>query len=954
MELPIKFESAVRLLAEQDKSLADRLWRWARIIATSVEDPAVALVSAAKELGELKRDVLSLARSALGSKTSSGDDRPPRRDVLLATHSLIVLSSFFETLDERLTRPIPILKLSEREKLTIATESSPSRGTLKSLIEARIPYPDPSTSMDLLADNCEQYFVKLGEMVLRFFSGLEAWNQLSRGAREELVRELSVYIPQRARDRYEHNFARLCSLAPEYLIWTQFRQHSMLLRQIAALDESLQIEQLTESLQRVEAGMAATQRTLQILQNGSGAGRSVNIERLNEINRIAANGPLVPVRDTSGLPVASPSLKDAYQSPMFRVDQHTSDARESDDSWWNERQLRDDFDTFITGYLCHPLSTRAPLLVLGRPGSGKSAWTRVCAATVGEGGMVGIRIALRDVSPELTIQQLIEFQLREDLGRATNWADFLESAQESIPVVLFDGLDEYLLVTGSDEVDFLTRIQDFQVKWESIGHPIIAVVTSRTVVAARSRVPGGTFVLRLESFDEKRIVRWVEAWNVYNTDSYLEAGRDPLSSAAILRQSTLAREPILLLMMALLDAHGPALDAGDRPLARSELYERLLGSFLRREAERSEQRVSSRIEIAVEERFTQLGVASLGMSARGRQGLFHEELAADLERSCMMVSDSYSQVSGDVDAATRLVEAFFFIHESRAHLPSSGSTSQVVGRYYEFVHPTFSEYLLARLVLKQLSVVPIGISDAESLERLEMIFGASCFSAQPEVLNFCSEIAETGATWVDIPFALERAKPILEETAAVTSAAGNPALPRSGQTLQHIAVLSANLVGVTVELTGRVEFDTLVSKASADIWQRMAHLWAAMLPSADWFAFASRYDVVTEQGVISIRRREVALPISRPLEAELAGASILLNQNHVRLLEFVMDLDSSPARDISTAILSDYTDDRAVAQFIVRLAGTEPQNIETLNRELPRLKNAAVRTGLLGRMLRFF
>ncbi len=45
------------------------------------------------------------------------------------------------------------------------------------------------------------------------------------------------------------------------------------------------------------------------------------------------------------------------------------------------------------------------------------------------------------------------------------------------------------------------------------GRPVVVVVTSRTVVADRVRIPEGATVVKLDPFSEDNTRNWVKRWN---------------------------------------------------------------------------------------------------------------------------------------------------------------------------------------------------------------------------------------------------------------------------------------------------------------------------------------------------------------------------------------------------------------------------------------------------------
>jgi hypothetical protein len=127
------------------------------------------------------------------------------------------------------------------------------------------------------------------------------------------------------------------------------------------------------------------------------------------------------------------------------------------------------------------------LVVLGQPGSGKSVLTKVIAAQLPESDFLVIRIELRNVPMDTSIQAQVEGALYHLLGEQVSWPDLCRGAGGALPVVILDGFDELLQVTGMNRADYLEQVRLFQQREEELGRPVAVLVTSRTVVADRVR-----------------------------------------------------------------------------------------------------------------------------------------------------------------------------------------------------------------------------------------------------------------------------------------------------------------------------------------------------------------------------------------------------------------------------------------------------------------------------------
>lgn len=145
-------------------------------------------------------------------------------------------------------------------------------------------------------------------------------------------------------------------------------------------------------------------------------------------------------------------------------------------------------------------------------------------------------------------------------------------------VVLLDGLDELLQASEHDRGRYLEDVMDFQEREAMQRRPVVVVVTSRTVVADRVRVPDGTTIVKLDPFNDDDISDWLGRWKRVNASAIAAATMGELTMSEVRRQPELAEQPLLLLMLALYAAD-PDLPALDEDIATAELYRRLLDGF---------------------------------------------------------------------------------------------------------------------------------------------------------------------------------------------------------------------------------------------------------------------------------------------------------------------------------------------------------------------------------------
>ena len=255
-------------------------------------------------------------------------------------------------------------------------------------------------------------------------------------------------------------------------------------------------------------------------------------------------------------------------------------------------------------------------------------------------------------------------------------------------MVLIDGLDELMQATGATESRYLRNVMDFQRTEAVTGGPVAVLLTSRTVVADLAAIPEGCPVVMLDEFTDEQIDAWAERWAEANAAGVARGEVRFIDGPALRGYGDLARQPLLLLLLAIVAAERD-LPPGDNSAA---LYRMLLDDFLRRELVRPDHQATGLAEDQRREaELWKLGLVAFGMLNRGQQHLHEQDLAADLR---VLPGPGPGAVPAVRDVgralvpARRLVGRFFFVHTSEA---DSGEA----GRSYEFLHATFADFLVA-------------------------------------------------------------------------------------------------------------------------------------------------------------------------------------------------------------------------------------------------------------------
>lgn len=92
-----------------------------------------------------------------------------------------------------------------------------------------------------------------------------------------------------------------------------------------------------------------------------------------------------------------------------------------------------DVPNFLFGHLTGQAAVDQPAVVLGQPGSGKSVLTEVLAAELPESDFLMVRVELRKVHADSSVQQQIERALYQMLGEAVTWPELVRRAGPALP-----------------------------------------------------------------------------------------------------------------------------------------------------------------------------------------------------------------------------------------------------------------------------------------------------------------------------------------------------------------------------------------------------------------------------------------------------------------------------------------------------------------------------------------
>ncbi|MFD5401745.1 NACHT domain-containing protein [Streptomyces griseorubiginosus] len=533
-----------------------------------------------------------------------------------------------------------------------------------------------------------------------------------------------------------------------------------------------------------------------------------------------------------------PSLVDGYITPRFRL---AADSREAvsiaSDKWWDEQPLHGDIERFLAEHLLSLPALLTPLVVLGHPGAGKSLLTRLLAARLPAQEFRPLRVELRHTPADIDVQAQLEYAVRRVTGREERWPDWSERVSGPVPVILLDGFDE-LLQAGAQKIgqgrqwSYLREVKEFQAREAQQGRPLIVIVTSRTVVADRADIPATSPVVRLEPFEETEIERWLAVWNAINTDYFAQHQLLPLTPEVVLPHRDLAAQPLLLLMLALYDAVGNTLHLlRNEAISRTELYDRLLTEFVRRQVNKDGPLSPSETAAAVDRELHRLSVIALSMFHRGAQSISGEE--ADRNLRALGVAD---------DGSGLLFGRFFFVHEAQAVITDNRLHSAENRLHsYEFMHATFGEHLAARLVEGALRRLLDGENPVDDGE----LYALLSFAPLTERAQLMQNLRNMLEAW---PHARAHGGLVPTLLRLFNAASWEPKhrtdveyAPIRARRRYREAVYEVNLVLIAVLVAGEVHVSDLFGDALAPTaeWRRYALGWQSQLSVGSWAALTS-------------------------------------------------------------------------------------------------------------------
>jgi hypothetical protein len=855
-EPSLTLRGALEILGHHDRLRIDRLNTilGGVILASGAAAGVAALGGAAMPAAGLwvaifgwvdqKDAAVDLLRKVVDSVSGklNATSRYERGQLIAAAHTTIVVAAFFEALREQLGKDFYELKISDAEKETLMSGHLCTVGQVlfDSLYAAEVSAPSAARGFEENIQEVDHWLGRFDSIVRDFLGGLA-----TNSGRPLTFR----VVTHGAVERYRSHYLELAAKVPEFEIWAMLGEHaatrSLVRDQSAELTEVLNHH--VAALARVEALLAFTSG-----QTGAVTDSRAIVERAN---RSILSQSIIPTDDSrNGPDLTFPPISQMYIDPRFRATQFSTDLPVADGNWWDRQASRAEFDLLLVAHVTAPDATRAPMLLLGDPGAGKSLLTQVLAARLPASGYTVVRVPLRRVGANAPIGDQIQQALDLSTAKRVSWAQLSDQSVGTIRVVMLDGLDELLQASISDRSGYLQEVMAFQEAEAAQDRPIVVIVTSRIVVADRVDIPTGTTVVKLDNFTENDIADWLGRWQAANAAAITAGKVRALTLEQALRQPELAQQPLLLLMLALYAAD-PALPALTADLSTTDLYRSLLDEFARREAKKDlgDYARGPAVDERVRDHLDRLAIAALAMFNRGRQDIGADEVGRDLAA----LDERLMGRSRTDEAGQLVIGEFFFVHAPEAQLVTTAAWANNAGienhangqsrggqprRNYEFLHATFGEYLVASYVMTELTGVaaeafarPRGpVNPKDNL--LFALLSHQPLAARKSALDFARQI---GAA---LPVAEQRKvcgvlEMLLEAYRDRHYSGQYPNYsPTPADTVRQLACYSANLVLLRVGLEaekGIVPLANLLrvtdNGEGLSQWQSMVRLWQSGL-----------------------------------------------------------------------------------------------------------------------------
>jgi hypothetical protein len=654
-------------------------------------------------------------------------------ELLEASHTVLALSSFFDAFRTEVGPDFDRLELTDEEKAATAVANRRGRSLPDEIDSGHFPLPSSVRGLGEARTDVENAYVALYDATIVFCEGLAAWPEVRRGLDLKLLR---TRVVERSMRNYDDRFDRLATDLPEFGFRT--------LRQALEHGESTNREMSERVVNRLDALET-------LFQNLSGLPSVVpvlaadplreSLDRLAEYMTSVFKQPLLRIKGVD-FHLAIPAVENGFISPDFRIAEYDRKYSKPEmETWWKDQPWSADLVGFLSDYLTDPNSPHRPLLVLGQPGAGKTLLTRVIAARLPSSRFTSIVVPLKLMMGDMTPTEQIEWAFEQLTDDRVRWKDLREATKATTVVVVFDGFDELVQVTGTAHSQYIERVAEFQERQWELGFSIIPIITSRILVMDRASLPHGTVMVRLEDLADQQVVDWVHAVNREN--EHQRNFRRFSAHELLAHGEGLVRQPLLLTLLAIYYNERTVDQRPDYTISQSDLFTGLLTAFIRRQvAEKSPKTLSTDELAAREQRLRdELAITAFAMFNRSREVVNRAHLRADL--ACLGTAMDDVSPPGDQLGPEQLVTTAFFVVYGPDDLQGEDTR-----RTYEFLHATFGDFLIAEHVIQSLGELAdvrghlrAGSSAQLSTGRIRALLSHQPLVKRDGVMAFAKELS---------------------------------------------------------------------------------------------------------------------------------------------------------------------------------------------------------------------
>jgi hypothetical protein len=932
MALNLTFKQ-VREMIEKDQDVdpvlidaVDRIFGLTIICAPAFLGPAAAGLL---PLLGVKNELVKIGKTAFSKLTGKDDkDYLSREQRMQAAYGLICYTAFFDALDRSIPNALRAkISLLESEKAFLAQKARTDTGCKDTLSQedtitlaaaspftsVPLPFPRPVETIEKQVQRHSHLWEQMSHGFMEFVQKLAFWEKDSEEEQRENIKQIRK-VSKNAAKCFEAQYFELARRYEDFAVWANLQEHKGTKKLIGSLSEYVQQHAALVAAAKTEIDFGLAKLHQAVLSIPETLKTSQATEIFDSLKRHSEERILEPiaergdtVRATQGHSLRFPRIVDAFVPQSFQVLRSEGRVRSLEDpQTWKGLDRREDLGAFFLSFLTSPYSTETPLVVLGHPGSGKSLLTKVLSAQLMSVHFTVVRVPLREVDAESGVVAQIEERIRSVTHASDPWAKLSGTFKNNPPLVILDGYDELLQASGKVFRSYLNDVRNFQRNEFEQRRPVRVMVTSRITLIDKAIIPEGTTIIRLLEFDQRQRSCWVKVWNRENAAYFREASIDEFALPDDHRNSgakiiSLAKQPLLLLMLALYDSEGNALRKS-KSLDRTILYDSLLRRFVAREMAKGKdffELSSKEQERTLDAEMQRLAVAALGMYNRRKLHILSTELNADIKFFSLERPIAVSE-GRELSQAELLLGRFFFVHKSEAQVKASVPVHDGEAAF-EFLHNTFGEFLTADFVLRQAVNEAVALKALEENEdlraQLQQRLGAADgfdrawfaslvyrpFFTRPVVLEMIRE-------WVD--HALKRKSMskkeflaqldtlVMNQLKRLLEKREMPSIIRKEMAqegfrapfgdhplLGHIAIYSMNLVLLRAIVTDEpfVFDESRIGhhEDGARPWDRLAHIWRS------WFALDNLNGVTA---VLDARRRESVVEVTAKKRFQLADS----------------------------------------------------------------------------------